>query len=144
MQISWVTMSIAAAGFWGLNYVLEQRAMAALSPQQLLLIISLFAFVTLACYCAYSGELATIPAKARDTPFWALGGVMVISLAANFSILKSIELSNASLAAIIEISYPIFTVLFAWLLLGQNNLTWSFALGGSLIMLGTYIVARFH
>lgn len=144
MQLSWIVLSISAAALWGLNYVLEQRAMASLSPQQLLLIVSTFAAVFLACYCAYSGELATLPAKARDVPIWALGGVVLVSLAANFSILKSIELANASLAAIIEISYPLFTVLFAWLLLGQNHLSWSFALGGGLIMLGTYVVARFH
>lgn len=144
MQMSWVALSVTAAALWGLNYVLEQRAMASLSPQQLLLMIASFSVVALTCYCAYSGELTSIPAKAREIPFWALGGVMIISLAANFSILKSIQLANASLAAIIEISYPFFTVLFAWLLLGQNNLSWSFALGGGLIMLGTYIVARYH
>lgn len=143
MQLSWFVLSMSAAIMWGLQYVLLQRSLETLSAPQALFIIWAIGSVVLGFICYFNGELTGIVDKAKTVPLWAFGGMIFIGITANLAILKSVQMSNAALAAVIEISYPVFTVFFAWLLLGHQAFTWSFILGGSLIMIGSYIIARF-
>lgn len=47
---------------------------------------------------------------------------------------------NASYAAFAEISYPLFTVLFAFLLLGVRQFDWHVLAGGALILIGSSVL----
>lgn len=63
-----------------------------------------------------------------------------VYIVASLLILKSISASNAALAAIIESCYPIFTVIFAFVLFGEIQLNLISALGYVLILCGIIIV----
>ncbi|MGA2053413.1 MAG: EamA family transporter, partial [Opitutales bacterium] len=58
--------------------------------------------------------------------------------------LLAIQHKNATLASLIEISYPFFVALFAWLLFRDVQLSWATALGGLLILAGIAIIYRFN
>ena len=66
--------------------------------------------------------------------------VALSSLLATVLLFLSIDGKNATMAGLIEISYPIFIVLFTWLLFREMHLTWTSALGGLLIMAGAAVV----
>jgi len=51
---------------------------------------------------------------------------------------------NATLAALVELCYPIFTVFFTWFLFQQNHLTPSVIVGGTLIFAGIIIISYFN
>ena len=61
---------------------------------------------------------------------WTVLSVAVTSLLATVLLFVSIDRKNATMAALIEITYAIFIVLFAWLLFREVHLTWTSALGG--------------
>ena len=66
--------------------------------------------------------------------------VAVTSLLATVLLFVSIDRKNATMAGLIEIWYPIFIVLFTWVLFREVHLTWTSALGGLLIVAGAVIV----
>jgi drug/metabolite transporter (DMT)-like permease len=80
--------------------------------------------------------LAGVSASER----WTLLSVAVTSLLATVLLFVSIDQKNTTMAGLIEISYPLFIVLFTWLLFREAHLTWTSALGGLLIMAGAAIV----
>ena len=66
----------------------------------------------------------------------------IMTMAAEFLIIWSISLLGGSEAAFMEISYPIWTVLFSLIILGSvPNIQVIF--GGILIMVGSYIISKF-
>lgn len=73
--------------------------------------------------------------------FWLTVGVTVIFVIAELCIGLSIHSKNATSAALIEISYPLFTVAFAALLFRQNHLSLGVIVGGLLIFSGVALVS---
>jgi drug/metabolite transporter (DMT)-like permease len=47
---------------------------------------------------------------------------------------------NATLASLIEISYPFFVAVFAWLFFRETQFTWPTVFGGVLILSGVAVV----
>ena len=64
---------------------------------------------------------------------------MLVALVANFLILQSIKTLGASTAAILEISYPMFTALILFFFFGER-LDSRFILGALLVMTGSYFI----
>lgn len=144
MGLTWIFLSLGASVLWGLTYVLDQRVLQTLTAVQLLMMSSLFAFVFLGAYSFFSGDLGSLKTNLLKTDWRWLLAVFVISNCAGLLIMSSIKASNASLAAIIEISYPLFTVLFGYLLIKNYHLHWSFAVGAVFILTGSFIIAYFN
>ena len=76
-------------------------------------------------------ERLSVPANFK----W-LAATVICAFIANLMILRSIQLSNATLASIVEITYPLFTVAFSYMLFRTNTLNWDVAFGGTLIFIG--------
>ena len=62
---------------------------------------------------------------------------------AELFIALSIVSKNATIAGMIEISYPLFIALFAYLIFRESELNWGIAAGGALIMAGVLTVYWF-
>lgn len=65
-------------------------------------------------------------------------------VAAEICISLSIAAKNASLAGLIEISYPIFIILFSILLFQENPLNLAVVIGGALIFAGVAIIGFYQ
>lgn len=144
MNSLWLLTAFGASILWGLTYVLDQRVLQTLSPVQLLMVSSLFGFVFLAIYSFFSGDMETLKGNLGKTDLKWLIAVFIVSNCAGLLIMASIKASNASLAAIIEISYPLFTVAFGYLLIKNYSLHWSFAVGAFFILTGSFVIAYFN
>jgi drug/metabolite transporter (DMT)-like permease len=68
---------------------------------------------------------------------------IVIYIAANVLIMASINAKNATMAAMIEITYPLFTALFAWLLFRQVQMSAGTLAGAALILSGVACIYYF-
>ncbi|MFA6256481.1 MAG: EamA family transporter [Candidatus Absconditabacterales bacterium] len=66
--------------------------------------------------------------------------VTVLFLIGNALILVAIKNKNATVASLIEISYPIFVVIFSYLLFKNTNLNTGTIFGGLLIIAGVILV----
>ena len=62
----------------------------------------------------------------------------------NFLILSSIQSKNATLSGMIEISYPLFIAIFAYLFFKENQISLATLVGGLLIFGGVFVIYYFN
>ncbi|MDJ0861589.1 MAG: EamA family transporter [Gammaproteobacteria bacterium] len=140
MNFPWYLTALAAALVWGIHYPLIDNALKKLSVTAVLLLTAVpilliapwFRSTLLTDY----RTLYHLP-WAEKLPILALS---VTSLSASILLFLSIESKNATLASLIEITYPMFVALFAYLLFRDVHLTPSAFTGGLLVFLGVAII----
>lgn len=143
MQQLWFFYAIGAAVLWGLvNVIFEKLTDDGLPPSY---VIFLTACMSMPFYLFLVLKLDTFKEGVKlmtensSIYLWvlALGLATVIG---DFLIVMSINYRNATMASLIEISYPIFTVFFAWLILKDLQISLYSGLGGILIFSGIALI----
>src|SRR3974377_2437865 len=139
----WLAYFLGAAILWGINYAASGRVMnRGLSPANLFLLDLLFALTVLGGLSVASGRTRDYMAEvARLGPdrLW-LAVAMICSTAGGLAIFKAIDSKNATLASLIEVSYPFFVAVFAWLFCRETQFNLPTVLGGALILGGVAVV----
>jgi drug/metabolite transporter (DMT)-like permease len=128
---------------WGLNYSLNERVFQGkVQPATLLIFQGLASMLIALCvgFPHVAQDLKTVQ-QDRSTLYVAVGALLTYGLG-NLLISLSIQAKNATLAGLVELSYPIFTVLFTYLLFRQLHLNSSVIAGGVLILIGIVLVSR--
>lgn len=143
--MTWFFYALGAAIIWGINYAVAGRLLEkGLSPQTLFLIDMVFGALAVAVLTTFSGRwTATLAELQIARSHIAL--IMVVVLTATIAallIFMSIQAKNATVASLIEVTYPLFTAFFVWLLFRENTLNAATLLGGLLILIGVVIVAQ--
>lgn len=139
----WFFLSLAAAACWGFGYAVAERILRAGVPVAVLMLVTGFTIFILNFLIAYfSSHLKSgLQTLVSDWRILAMALAMALTiLGGNYMIFMSVMLKNAALANMIEIAYPFFTFLFAWLLFRDVQLNWSTALGGLLIFAGVGVI----
>lgn len=141
----WLIYASLASAFWGLTYVLNEQVFKQISvPTTLAINGFLFAIVTffIALYMGtFKADLATLSSSSRTLGLVAAGAAAIII--AEIFISLSITQKNATLAGLVEITYPLFIALFAYLLFKEGQLTLPVAMGGILILAGVFVIYWF-
>ena len=139
----WFVYALSAAIVWGISYAASGRAIErGVSP---IVFFTLYAatgammgFLALAA----TGKLATFPnelrAVGRDWT-WLAVAVFASGIGA-LLIYMAIGEKNATLASLVEISYPVFVAFFAWLFFRETHLNFATIVGGAMIMGGVAVV----
>lgn len=144
MIFSWWVSALLAAIIWGVHYPLVDRALEHLTSFTVLL-VTVTPIILL--YPFFHSDVVADIAKIPDLPttvIWTLVGLMVTSISASLLVYAAISGSNATLASLIEITYPLFVGLFSIAILQENHLSASVVIGGGLIAIGTSIVIMGH
>jgi drug/metabolite transporter (DMT)-like permease len=139
----WFVYAFAAAILWGLSYSISGRLMAQhVSPAFMLIVQYIIAFPVYFWLASSTGGL-----KEGINIFWNNPGLLcLLALSAtsimigNLMIMSSISMKNATLASLIEICYPLFTLVFAYILFREVHLTIGTAIGALLIFSGIAMI----
>jgi drug/metabolite transporter (DMT)-like permease len=140
VQFPWYVTAIGAALVWGVHYPLVDHALKKLSLVSVLLLTAL-PIVVLALF--FHRTLATDYAvwTTLDTgPRIRVLALALTSLLGSVLLFLSIASKNATLASLIEISYPVFVALFAWLLFRELHINTSVIIGGLLVFAGVAMI----
>ncbi len=138
----WFWYAISASVLWGLNYVGRQYLLNYLTSFEILFLESLILVVVLFIWFYFNHEVKGVFIKLNNLKLLAIFlSCAAIYVLAVICIFKSITLSNASYAAIIEACYPIFTMIFAYLILGEVQFTLTSLIGCAFILTGLVIVS---
>lgn len=143
IRTMWLVYALSASMLWGLNYSLNERVFQGkVSPATLLIFQGLASalIATAVGFPRVASDLKALQAD-RATLLVALGALATYGLG-NLLISLSIQAKNATLAGLVELSYPIFTVLFTWLLFRQMHVTPAVLAGEALIVAGIVLVSR--
>ena len=140
---SWAILTMAGAVFWGLAYALLGKLLhSGVSSAFALASIGVF---TLSTYMIVLSRSGTFYAGIEILQQNRIALICLLAAAAclisgQFLVYKAIALKDAPHVAILEISYPIFTCLFTWLLFRNLELSWNIVVGGALIFIGSALV----
>lgn len=141
---AWFFYALSAAALWGLGYALSEKLLkqAGIPPSFLLVIQGIVTFLPYLVVSYYLGTLK-IGMDAVMMQKWVLPVALLMCLCivlGNYFILTSISLKNATLSNVIEITYPLFTLLFAFLIFRDVQINLWSALGAGLILSGVVVI----
>lgn len=137
----WYLAAIAAAIAWGIHYPLVDHALKKLSLPGVLLLTTLPVLLLAPLFRhALAADIQTLAATSWPERLVLLAPALT-SLVGSVLLFTAISSKNATLASLIEVSYPAFVALFAWLLFREVHLTGSALLGGALVMSGVVLIA---
>lgn len=140
MHLPWYIPAIAAAVVWGAHYPLIEHALRRVSLPTVVLLTALpMALVALAFPARLAADwraVAVLPVSER----WLIGLIALTSLAGTVLLYLAVRGRNATLASLIEISYPAFVAVFAWLLFRDWHLNSGVLLGALLVFAGTTLI----
>ncbi len=136
--------ALFGAVVWGIHYNLISKAMTVASPMTVYAIPNVLLIASLPFwYKLLVADVQSILAAPGEIKA-AVGAMMVTSILGSVVVYKAVHMSNATLASLIEITYPIFVAIFGIILFQQNHLSWPIVVGGLLIMTGTGVIIYFN
>lgn len=139
--LPWYLAALAAAIVWGIHYPLVDHALKKLSLPGVLLLTALpILLLSLLTLRHLQNDLAVLQTASASERLVLLAPALT-SLAGSALLFAAIGSKNATLASLIEISYPAFVALFAWLLFREVHLNTSALLGGALVIGGVVLIA---
>lgn len=139
----WIVYALAAAVIWGVSYAASGRVIErGMAPLTFFFWYAAFGALAGALALGAIGKLGGLAADLRALgPDWVWFAVALISSATGtLLIYVAIGEKNATLASLIEISYPLFVALFAWLFFRQAQLNVGTGIGAALIIAGVTVV----
>ena len=140
----WFFCAIGAAVLWGASYALSEELIQkrGVPPSFLILVEMLVAIPVGIMLIGFLGTYKTGIASVFQNTNTALLTILmgVLFVVGSFLILYSVSLKNATITSFIEISYPLFTMLFVWLFFNKIDLNIYTALGATLIVAGVVVV----
>jgi drug/metabolite transporter (DMT)-like permease len=139
----WMVYAISAAVIWGVSYAASGRVIdRGMTPLSFFFCYALFGALAAGAALAISGKLGGVPLEVRglgkDSLWFAVA--IVTSAAGALLIYMAIGEKNATLASLIEISYPFFVAIFAWLFFRETQFNWPTVMGGAMILGGVGVV----
>jgi drug/metabolite transporter (DMT)-like permease len=140
VQFPWYVTAIGAALLWGVHYPLVDHALKKVSVISVLLLTAIPVVLTA---MLFHRTIAADVAAWRSMETVDKGMVLALaltSLGGSVLLFLSISGKNATLASLIEISYPVFVALFAWLLFREIHVNASVIVGGMLVFAGVCLI----
>lgn len=127
---------------WGMIYSLDQRILQRVSPTLVIFINTGIVMMAFLPVVLFEKETMTQLLRVDKRTLCIIFVTAMLSIAANWFILKGIKDLDASIASMIEISYPIFVAIFSFLFF-RTAISPATILGGALILVGSMIVIRY-
>ncbi|MDD5199841.1 MAG: EamA family transporter [Terrimicrobiaceae bacterium] len=139
----WFVYALSAAVIWGISYAASGRVIErGVSPLVFFTLYTTAGAVMGFGGLAATGRLGSVPAELRDLGrdgFWLAVAVITSGLGA-LLIYMAIGGKNATVASLIEISYPLFVAFFVWLFFRETQLNAATVAGAALILTGVGVV----
>lgn len=139
----WILLAFGAAILWGVSYAASGRVMQrGLDPVSFFFCYAVFAALVTGVILLAKGELSEVPRSVRELGSDRMWLLVSLASAAVGGLLIYVAIGekNATLASLIEISYPFFVALFAWLFFREAQLNAATIAGGLLILGGVFTV----
>jgi len=149
-SLPWWVFSLIAAVIWGLHFNLVVKVSNVLpkdiyTPLTIFVItsVSIILIVPLSYHKIYA-NLSTLWHSGNEIRLSVLFLVFTAIIAANLLYIAMQLSPNATVAALLDITYPVFVAVIAWLLYRESHLDWSVLVGGTLILCGSMLIVWKH
>ena len=139
--------AIAAVLLWGSSYAASGFILrSTIEPLVFYFFYSLAGIVTATLVYFFRAKNISLLLQIRNLEFthagWFLFALVTSSLGA-WMTYEAMGAKNATLASLVEISYPLFVVLFTWLFFRDFQLHWMTFLGGAFVIVGVFLIIKY-
>jgi drug/metabolite transporter (DMT)-like permease len=141
----WLVFAVLASVFWGMSYAISEQIYRHISIYTVMAMDCLILAIGFLIAAFINGVVGTDLRILSTSPkvFWLfVFGVIVFGIA-ELCIALSITSKSATLAGLIEISYPLFIALFAYIFFKESQVNLGIAMGAALIFCGVAVVYWF-
>ena len=115
MQLPWYVAALGAAVTWGIYYPLVDMALKRISLYSVILLSMIPVLLVMPLFLkTVSNDIETVKTLPVSEQ-WIIVCLGVIGLPGEVMVYMAITGKNATLASLIEMTYPVFVVLFAYL-----------------------------
>lgn len=136
-----IIYALIASILWGFDYAIAGKMFEKISIYTTLFAQFIIGAI-LMLILGYADMKKDVPVLVQDNKLtWLFVLCCIVFNVAMVFIAQSIKVSNATLAGLIEISYPLFIILCSYILFGDNHITPSIIIGGVLIFSGVAIIS---
>jgi drug/metabolite transporter (DMT)-like permease len=139
----WIIYAITASICWGMSYAASGPMLKkGFSPLVFFFGYSLLALLGATISLLSSGKLSTVfrdGSLDRSDAGWFLFSISIGALGAYLTY-AAMGAKNPTLASLIEISYPLFVVLFTWVFFREVQLSMMTLCGGVLVLAGVAVI----
>ena len=139
----WILYALSAAMLWGASYAASGPILrSGMPPLLFYFCYSLFSFCLSLVMIVTRGKMGSLfedVCNLGSNAGWFLFSLLAASLGALMTYMAIGE-KNASLASLIEISYPLFVLLFTWLFFREVELNTMTATGAFLVISGVSLI----
>lgn len=136
-----ILYALIASILWGFDYSIAGKMFEKISIYTVLFSQFIIGAIIM-MILGYADIKKDMPVLAHNNIFtWVFVFCCIVFNAAMIFIAQSIKVSNATLAGLIEISYPLFIILCSYIFFGDNHITPSIIIGGVLIFSGVAIIS---
>jgi len=140
MSLPWYIAALGAAVTWGVYYPLVDMALKRISLFSVILLSMIPVFLALPFFLrTVSQDIETVKALPVSEQ-WIITGIGLIGLFGEVMVYMAISGKNATLASLIEMTYPIFVVLFAYIFYREMHVTASVFVGGLMVLIGSGLI----
>lgn len=136
----WFYCALIASVLWGLSYSLVERIIKNVNIQISIMLAYLFSFIIVFFYNLFTINIKKEIANIEPKTLLMMLFCSSINAVAVFLINHAIQQKNATYASLIEICYPIFTIIFSYVIFNEVQITYRSAIGGLLILSGIFFV----
>lgn len=137
--MSWLFLALMTAIFWGLTYASTEQVTKYMDPKTYLIFSCLFSAFLYFIWGLSDGTLIKDYSN-FNKGFWFALLAAFSAFVASYCSVMAVKMGGATYASVVEISYPIWVVIFLYFITDVNNLNWNIVLGGLTIFIGTAIV----
>ena len=140
MHIPWYVTALGAALIWGIHYPLIDHALKKISLFSVLLLTAIPVLLIAPLFTnTLINDYQTF--RTLDTvEKLTISAIGITSILASVLLFMSIDSKNATLASLIEITYPVFVAIFSFILFKQLHINISVIAGGILVITGAGII----
>jgi len=140
MHIPWYVAALGAAVTWGIYYPLVDMALKRISLYSVLFLGMIPVLLAMPLFLkTVSDDIETVKALPVSEQ-WVFAALGLIGLFGEVMVYLAISGKNATLASLIEMTYPVFVVLFAYVFYRQMHVTASVFIGGLMILVGAGLI----
>jgi drug/metabolite transporter (DMT)-like permease len=143
MHHMWFIYAILASVMWGLGYVLSEKVLHGGVSGHFLLFTSALMSMPIFLFSTYITKTLKPSLDILLDQRTLLSYLLISKLCVVFGsifIFKSITLKNATYTSLIEITYPLFVILFSWLLFKDFHLNIITIVGALLVFCGVGLI----
>ena len=140
MQFPWYIAALAAAVTWGIYYPLVDMALKRISLYSVILLSMIPVLLVMPLFMKTISKDYEAVRALPVSEQWIFASLGLIGLFGEVMVYLAINGKNATLASLIEMTYPVFVVIFAWVFFRQMHVTPSVFIGGLMILIGAGLI----